>query len=65
MLAVGCWCDVASDLWSIPAVTVEEVRVAWNRFRLLNPDEYGFISRDVFRQPPYSSNIFCKQVGIV
>ena len=50
---------------STPAVTMEEVRVAWNRFRLLNPDEYGCVSRDVFRRPPYSNNMFCKQVGVV
>ena len=49
---------------SSPAVSMEEVRVAWNRFRLLNPDEYGLISRDVFRRPPYSNNIFCKQVCV-
>ena len=54
-----------SAVRSTPAVTVEEVRVAWNRFRLLNPDEYGCVSRDVFKRPPYSNNMFCKQVGVV
>lgn len=29
---------------------------------MLNPDESGCISREVFRHPPYSTNLFCKQI---
>ena len=49
---------------SIAIVTKEEVKILWNRFRMLNPDESGCISREVFRHPPYSANIFCKQVCV-
>ena len=43
-------------------VSEEDARILWHRFKLLEPDDEGFISRDAFRKPPYSTNAFSKQV---
>ena len=46
----------------VVSVSKEEVKVVWNRFRMLHPDALGCISRENFRRSPYNSNLFCKQV---
>lgn len=43
-------------------VSKTEMQLLWHRFQALGPDVQGCLDRSVFQRPPYSEDIFCRQV---